>query len=262
MELVILWLALSFLAGYLADRKGRSFVGYCLIAFFLSPLIGLLAAAIATPNQPRLEAAQISAGAMRKCPHCAEPVRAEAKICRYCQHELPPHTSPAEIVHVNPPASPAAPIKTAGTPVLGIVVVLSLIGIAIAAGVAQHRQSSRIARSIDEKASVPISAPAAAPQQKTKVDQAALRKLVMPVEDRLINNGYILKTDIRHRAAGVWVRTVFHITPPQEQQALMRDLWIEKKSYMDVTGGLVLFDEKTGEKIGDYNPLTNTLTFR
>jgi RNA polymerase subunit RPABC4/transcription elongation factor Spt4 len=25
----------------------------------------------------------------RKCPHCAELVKAEAKICRYCQRDLP-----------------------------------------------------------------------------------------------------------------------------------------------------------------------------
>src|SRR4030067_2343959 len=42
----IIWFALSVLAGIVASKKGRSGTGYFFLSLFLSPLIGLLAAAL------------------------------------------------------------------------------------------------------------------------------------------------------------------------------------------------------------------------
>lgn len=46
---VIIWIALSVVAGIGAKNKGRSGVGYFFLSIFLSPLVGLLAMAVAKP---------------------------------------------------------------------------------------------------------------------------------------------------------------------------------------------------------------------
>lgn len=40
------------------------------------------------PNEKKLEDKGISDGSMRKCPFCAEMVKAEAKVCKHCQSNL------------------------------------------------------------------------------------------------------------------------------------------------------------------------------
>ena len=44
MEIFILYIGLCIVAWIIADSKGRSGIGYFALAFFLSPLIGLLLA--------------------------------------------------------------------------------------------------------------------------------------------------------------------------------------------------------------------------
>jgi phosphate/sulfate permease len=45
MELLAVWIVLSFVAGGIASAKGRSSVGYFLLSILLSPIIGILIAA-------------------------------------------------------------------------------------------------------------------------------------------------------------------------------------------------------------------------
>ncbi len=57
-------------------------------------IIGLLIVALSKPDQRQIEADQMASGELRRCPSCSELVRREAKICRFCQRDLPADAAP------------------------------------------------------------------------------------------------------------------------------------------------------------------------
>ena len=82
--LIIVWIVLGFVTAKIAVSKGRPFSTWLIYGFLCFPL-AILYLAVTKPSDETL----VDSGEYRKCPFCAEIVRREAKLCRYCGKELP-----------------------------------------------------------------------------------------------------------------------------------------------------------------------------
>ena len=70
-----LWLILMVVTGVVAARRGRSVLGWLLLALVFTPLVLLIL--LVLPDRDT-----------KTCPRCAERVRREAQACRFCGYEF------------------------------------------------------------------------------------------------------------------------------------------------------------------------------
>ena len=86
MELLIFftWVVFSIVVGIVAHARGRSGMGFALLALLLSPLLGIIVVALLPVR---------STAAERTCPSCAERVLAAASKCKHCGAELVPQAA-------------------------------------------------------------------------------------------------------------------------------------------------------------------------
>jgi len=87
LNLFIIAVVIGLIPAAIAHKKGRSFWTWWFwgAAMFI---VALPAALLAKPDIAELERRQLLQG-MRKCPFCAELVKREAKVCKYCNRDLP-----------------------------------------------------------------------------------------------------------------------------------------------------------------------------
>lgn len=88
MELVLLAVLIGLIPGAIAANKGHSFVAWWFFGCLLF-IIALPLAIIIKPTEEKLlEQSTTVPPGHRKCPECAEFVKEEARVCRFCKTEL------------------------------------------------------------------------------------------------------------------------------------------------------------------------------
>lgn len=87
MEIIVIAIVIGLIPAAIASSKGRSFLGWW--------IYGALLWIVATPHALLIKADQgvldreaLASGEQKKCPHCAELIRSEAKVCRFCGRDV------------------------------------------------------------------------------------------------------------------------------------------------------------------------------
>ena len=88
LALIVLWLVLALGVGIAATRRGRSRVGWFLLAVVISPMCaGPLLLALPDPRGQRIHQGKLRR--LQECPHCAELIKVEDIVCHHCVREIP-----------------------------------------------------------------------------------------------------------------------------------------------------------------------------
>ena len=85
--ILIIWVVCGIIAAAIASNKGDSGCFGFILGILLGP-IGVIIALLSSPKQAKLDERVLKSGKMKKCPACAELVKAEATKCRHCGETL------------------------------------------------------------------------------------------------------------------------------------------------------------------------------
>jgi hypothetical protein len=83
------WIGIAVLTGIYASHRGRSGFGWFFLSLFI-PILAFIIVALAGPPSGFLVDSKGRITAPKKCPKCAEEIRQEAQVCRFCGYEFLP----------------------------------------------------------------------------------------------------------------------------------------------------------------------------
>jgi hypothetical protein len=79
---------LGIIPGMIAHSKGHSFISWWIYGAALF-IVALPHSLLLKPDVERMEREQLESGSSKKCTFCAEIIKAEARVCRFCGRDLP-----------------------------------------------------------------------------------------------------------------------------------------------------------------------------
>ncbi len=99
-ELLMIAVLLGLIPAVIAQRKGESFVVWWIYGALLF-IVALPHALLTKANPKAIESQALQAGG-KKCPFCAEVIKAEAKACKHCGRDVEPASAPRQAPPVPP----------------------------------------------------------------------------------------------------------------------------------------------------------------